>query len=286
MLGGLWATTPRAKATKSIGPNRSQYQLKRNVVFNANNITLEEENVPIPMDALAEGERDKVIQSPKLSPSSEKSNNQTEPENEPEVGEEPEKVPFLLENPPPEDLAQEAPLTPVRRHAERLRDKPAQNPGFYKDQMARTAHLEAHAACQFVEEEVHNSVSISNESNDLDDVDLLPEFDAFTVFDALSSSIGSEPKTLDEAFNGPKANEWQAAYKYELNQLKLMGAWEVVDSPEGEKVIPYQIVFKEKLDGERKIQMYRVRIVAGGHKQIAGKSYDETFTAVVKAPSI
>ena len=32
--------------------------------------------------------------------------------------------------------------------------------------------------------------------------------------------------------------------------------------------------------------MYRVRIVAGGHKQIAGKSYDETFAAAVKAPSI
>ena len=132
--------------------------------------------------------------------------------------------------------------------------------------MARMAHLKAHATCQFVEEEVHNSASISNESNDLDDVNPPPEFDAFTVFDALSSSIGSEPKMLDKAFNGPKANEWQAAYKYELNQLKSMGAWEVVDLPEGEKVIPYQIVFKEKLDGEGKIQTYRVQIVAGGHK--------------------
>ena len=65
-----------------------------------------------------------------------------------------------------------------------------------------------------------------------------------------------------------------------------MGAWEVVDLPEGEKVIPYQIVFKEKLDGEGKIQMYRVQIVAGGHKQIARKSYNETFAAVAKVPSI
>ena len=30
----------------------------------------------------------------------------------------------------------------------------------------------------------------------------------------------------------------------------------------------------------------RVRIVAGGHIQIAGKSYDETFAAAAKAPSI
>ena len=65
-----------------------------------------------------------------------------------------------------------------------------------------------------------------------------------------------------------------------------MGAWEVVDLPEGEKVIPYQIVFKEKLDGEGKIQRYRVQIVAGGHKQIARKLYDETFAVAVKAPLI
>ena len=125
---------------------------------------------------------------------------------------------------PPEDSALEAPLTPVQCRAERLRNKPAQHPGFYKDQMAKTAHLEAHATCQFMEEEVHNSVSISNESDDLDDVDLPSEFDAFTIFNTLNSSVGSEPKTLDEAFNGLKANEWQAAYEYELNQLKLMGA--------------------------------------------------------------
>ena len=122
--------------------------------------------------------------------------------------------------------------------------------------MARTVHLKAHAACQFVEEEVDDSPSTSNESDDLDDVNPPPEFNVFTVFDPLGSSIGREPKTLDKAFNSPRANEWQAAYKYELNQLKSMGAWEVVDLPKGEKVIPYQIVFKEKLDGEGKIQTY------------------------------
>ena len=74
--------------------------------------------------------------------------------------------------------------------------------------MARTAHLEAHATCQFVEEEVDDSTSMSNESNDLDDVNPPPEFDMFTILDGLGSSIGSEPKTLDEVFNGPRANEW------------------------------------------------------------------------------
>ena len=65
-----------------------------------------------------------------------------------------------------------------------------------------------------------------------------------------------------------------------------MDSWEVVDLPEGEKLIPYQIILKEKLDSKGKIQMYRVQIVAGGHKQIARKSYNETFAVVEKAPLI
>ena len=75
--------------------------------------------------------------------------------------------------------------------------------------MARTAHLEAHAVCQFKEkEEVEDITSLHDDSADLDDVDPPPDFDAFTNFEALGTSMGNEPKTLDEAFNGPKANEW------------------------------------------------------------------------------
>ena len=65
-----------------------------------------------------------------------------------------------------------------------------------------------------------------------------------------------------------------------------MGAWEVVDLPEWETAIPYQIVFKEKLDGEGKIKTYWVWIVTGGHKQVEGKSYSEMFAAAAKLPLI
>ena len=74
--------------------------------------------------------------------------------------------------------------------------------------MARTAHLKAHAACQFVEEEVNDSPSTSNESDDLDDVNPPPEFNVFTIFDPLGSSIGREPKTPNKAPNSPRANKW------------------------------------------------------------------------------
>ena len=104
-IGRFVGNNSKSKGYRIYWPKQKSISVEQNVVFNANNVTLEEKSVPIPMDALAEGERDKVIQSPKPSPLSEKSDNQTEPENKPEVGEEPEKVPFPSENPPPEDPA-------------------------------------------------------------------------------------------------------------------------------------------------------------------------------------
>ena len=190
-------------------PKNKTISVERNVVFNKNDITLGDKTIPIPGDALAEGEKDKVIQSPKLTPSSDKLDNQTEPENEPDVEEELEKVLFPSESPLTEDSAQEAPPTPIQCCTERLRDQPAQCQGFFKDQMARKAHLEVHTVCQFEEkEEVEDITSLHDDSADLDDVDPPPDFDAFTNFEALGTSMGNEPKTLDEAFNGPKANEW------------------------------------------------------------------------------
>ena len=88
------------------------------MVFNANDVTVEDETILIPIDALAEGEKDKVIQSLKPTRLSDKPDNQTELKNKPEVEEEPEMVPFPSENPLSEDSTQDTPPTPVRHCAE------------------------------------------------------------------------------------------------------------------------------------------------------------------------
>jgi hypothetical protein len=47
-------------------------------------------------------------------------------------------------------------------------------------------------------------------------------------------------------------------------------------------MIPYKEVLREKLGPTGEIESYRVRIVAGGHKQIEGENYTETFSAATK----
>jgi Reverse transcriptase (RNA-dependent DNA polymerase) len=57
---------------------------------------------------------------------------------------------------------------------------------------------------------------------------------------------------------------------------------EVVDLPQGHMAIPYNKVVRVKQGPDEEVQGYRVRIVAGGHKQVEGVNYFETFSAAAK----
>jgi Reverse transcriptase (RNA-dependent DNA polymerase) len=98
--------------------------------------------------------------------------------------------------------------------------------------------------------------------------------------------MGTEPASIDEALRGLNAKEWQAALDYEISQLKKLSTWVLVDLPKGEPVIPCTKVLKEKCGPPGKVETYSVRIVAGGHKQVEGINYTETFSAAVKIPSV
>lgn len=91
---------------------------------------------------------------------------------------------------------------------------------------------------------------------------------------------------MDEALHGPNAKEWQAALDYEIGQLEKLGTWVVENSPKGQMAIPCGEVLKAKHGPNNEVQSYRVRIVAGGHKQIEGINYTETFSTAAKMPTV
>ena len=93
-------------------------------------------------------------------------------------------------------------------------------------------------------------------------------------------------KTLDEALHGLNAREWQDTLEYEICQLQKLGTWVVEDLPQGQMVIPCSEVVRVKQGPNGDVQSYRVRIVAGSHKQIEGVNYTETFLAAAKMPTV
>lgn len=73
---------------------------------------------------------------------------------------------------------------------------------------------------------------------------------------------------------------------YEIDQLEKLSTWVIVDLPNGAPVIPCTEVLKEKWGPDGEIESYCIRIVAGGHRQVGGINYIETFSAAEKMPSV
>ena len=94
-----------------------------------------------------------------------------------------------------------------------------------------------------------------------------------------------DPKTLDEALRCPDTKHWQEALEYKIGQLEKLETWDIVDLPQGHTAIPCSEVIKVKHGPNGEILSYQVRIVAGGHRQIKGINYTETFSAAAKMPT-
>ena len=108
---------------------------------------------------------------------------------------------------------------------------------------------------------------------------MLPDF-------ALVRNIGPDPKTLDKALCGPNAKHWQKALEYEIGQLEKLETWDIIDLPQGHTAIPCSKVIKVKCRPNSETLSYWVRIIAGGHRQVKGINYMETFSAPAKMPTV
>ena len=102
----------------------------------------------------------------------------------------------------------------------------------------------------------------------------------------LIGALGMEPKLLNDALSGPHAKEWQTALNYEIGQLQKLSTWVIEDLPKGHTAIPCSAVLKEKHGPNGEITSYQVRIVTGGHRQVEGVNYSETFSSAAKMPTM
>ena len=73
---------------------------------------------------------------------------------------------------------------------------------------------------------------------------------------------------------------------YKIGQLEKLGTWVIEDLPKGHNVIPCSTMLKEKHSPDGEITSYQVRIVTGGHRQVEGVNYSETFSSAAKMPTV
>ena len=104
--------------------------------------------------------------------------------------------------------------------------------------------------------------------------------------EALATVMWDDPKSMEEAFASEHGDEWKKAWKSEVEQLKRRGTWKLTPRPKNKHVIPYRPVFHAKRGPDGTIIKFKARLTAGGHRQIEGVDYSETFASVAKLASV
>ena len=282
-LGRFVGYDSESKGYRIYWPTKRSISVERNVIFNDADITADPTTV-IPGE-LSEGEKEKIIQVPENNSSQPREPDiiKNQSENRSEAPAEPDTqntVPFPsvpeVSDPIPADPIEDVPDDePKLGRGHRVHKKPQ---GAYSRMHNALPPLQANAA--YLADPSDNDKIGMYISEDDDHLLTLPA-DFATV-----GAMGTEPASIDEALRGPNAKEWQAALDYEINQLEKLRTWVIEDLPPGQTAIPNSIVLKEKKGPNGEIETYRVRIVAGGHKQVHGVNYTETFSAAAKMPSV
>jgi len=126
-----------------------------------------------------------------------------------------------------------------------------------------------------------NSSIISSPSSDTDIPNAQMALTAIAAGHSQLSTTLIEPSNIKQAFNGKNANAWRAACEKELSAFRDHDTYSLVPLPEGIRSLGSRWVFTVK--GEKTA---KARLVAQGHRQIAGIDYTETFAPVVRYDSV
>nr|GEZ61792.1 retrotransposon protein, putative, Ty1-copia subclass [Tanacetum cinerariifolium] len=78
----------------------------------------------------------------------------------------------------------------------------------------------------------------------------------------------------------------QGAMDEEINSMKVMKVWIIVDLPPNAKVVRSKWLYKKKTNMDGKVHTYKARLVAKGCTQTYGIDYVETFSPVADIRAI
>ncbi|GJP38057.1 hypothetical protein CLOM_g22490 [Closterium sp. NIES-68] len=95
-----------------------------------------------------------------------------------------------------------------------------------------------------------------------------------------------EPKTREEALNGPNGEKWKVSEDEEFGSLIENETWDLCDLPPGKKAITSKMIYRHKYGPEGELTRYKSRLVARGFQQTKGKDYDEVFAPVGKGTTL
>ena len=89
----------------------------------------------------------------------------------------------------------------------------------------------------------------------------------------MTLELENDPEMFLQAISCKESNLWYDAMKDEMNSMASNEVWNLVELPDGAKVIGCKWVFKTKKDSLGNIEIYKARLVAKGFTQKEGIDY-------------
>ena len=92
-----------------------------------------------------------------------------------------------------------------------------------------------------------------------------------------------DPEKFEEAI---KEEKWRKAMEAEIKSINDNNTWELVDLPDGAKVIGVKWIFKTKFNEKGDIDKFKAKLVAKGFHQTHGVDFHEVFAPVARWDTI
>ena len=135
-------------------------------------------------------------------------------------------------------------------------------------------------------EDISNGIPF-NPTEDDDLIDLILDH-AHIADSTLSKEIQlPDAPTLCEAMAGSKHTKWLEAIHNELNAIREVGTWTLVDrTPAIQNIVGCKFVLQKKHGEDGQVTKFKAQLVAQGFSQCEGVDFSKTFVPVVKSSSL
>lgn len=105
-------------------------------------------------------------------------------------------------------------------------------------------------------------------------------------YDDFAMLTFNEPSSFSEALRCDESHQWELAMRDEMQSLAENNTWELVEKPQGRKIVRNKWVYRVKTDLNGDVDKFKARLVAKGYSQEAGVDYTETFSPVARFDTI
>ena len=106
------------------------------------------------------------------------------------------------------------------------------------------------------------------------------------TFSSQCHSEEKNPLTYSYAKKSKECENWKQAITSELDSLKKLGVYDLVDKPEEFSLIKGKWIFLTKRLPDGSTYKHKARYVAKGYSQVYGENYTETFSPTVSHSTI